>query len=209
MECLLSRGCSVHLSDRDGEGFRTPARAGRASRAGPASESRPCTNPRAASAALWGFEDSGAGAEVARPRQPTAVARQRRAWMGFKSVDHAMPCREMVRLWRHGRGGAAFGGSGGATARSSKQRDFDEKLRLAVPGHDATIPAGRRRRGGARARVAGSRISMTTMRPPQHGHGGLGSEGASGAAGPAVAGTARSSRARATLALRPALASRP
>jgi len=134
VERLLSGKGLMPIDDRHGEGFRTPARAGRASRAGPASDSRPCTNPRGTSAALWGFEESGAGAEVARPRQPTAIARQRCGWMGFKSVDRAMPCREVVRLWRYRRGRTAFGGSGGATARSSKQQGFDVRLRLAVPG---------------------------------------------------------------------------
>jgi hypothetical protein len=69
-----------------GERFRTPARAARATRGGPASESRPCPSPRAISAALWGFEESGAGAEVVRPSRPTADARQRWGWTGFEGV---------------------------------------------------------------------------------------------------------------------------
>lgn len=70
-----------------------------------------------------------------------------------------------------------------------KQIDLIEQARLVrieqapETGHDAIIPAGRQKRGGARARNVGSTTSMTTMRPPQQGHGGLGSGGSDGLSG--------------------------
>jgi len=63
--------------------------------------------------------------------------------------------------------------------------------------------------GGARGCVQRSKVSMTIIRPPQHGQSGLGSGGSTGSGLSVVSGTASSSRARATLALRPALASSP
>src|SRR4051812_6306357 len=50
---------------------------------------------------------------------------------------------------------------------------------LAMPGHDAFIPAGTPIRGGPRARKAGWKMSVTIMRPPQQGHTGFGSAGPS------------------------------
>jgi len=52
--------------DRDGEGFRMPAIAGRPCGDGPAYGNRPSTNPRGAGARLWGFEDSAATVWVVR-----------------------------------------------------------------------------------------------------------------------------------------------
>ena len=188
-----------------------PARSVRATRGGPASDSRACSNPRAAGAALWGFRESGAAAKAAVRRRSIPEARQRFAPMDDERAKPALPRRHMVLLWRDRRGDTSFRGHAGATAPSSKWWDFDEQLKLAVPGHGAIIPAGGRKRGGARARKVGSKMSMTTMRPPQQGHGGFGTGGSapSGAGASTAIGTARSSRARAVLALRPAVASRP
>ncbi len=46
--------------------------------------------------------------------------------------------------------------------------------------HGTMIPNGRSEPGGARDWAALWKISMTTMRPPQHGHGGRGSVGEAG-----------------------------
>jgi len=40
-----------------------------------------------------------------------------------------------------------------------------------VPGHDTAVPVQAGDDGGARAWAARPKISMTIMRPPQHGHG--------------------------------------
>ena len=84
---------------------------------------------------------------------------------------------------------------------------------LAVPGHDAILRVGSGMYGGARGCSLRWKISMMTMRPPQHGQGGNGvaAGAAGGSSGSAAMGgaTASNSLARAILALQPALASRP
>lgn len=83
---------------------------------------------------------------------------------------------------------------------------------LAVPGHEAILPAGSGMYGGARGGSLRWKISMMTMPPPQHGQGGKGAAAisADGSAGSAAMGaTASKSLARAILALQLALASRP
>ena len=73
-----------------------------------------------------------------------------------------------------------------------------------MPGHGVIIPVDAGEAGGARGCIQRWKVSMMIMRPPQHGQGGCGSVSSTGlATGPSRA------RARATLALRPALASRP
>ena len=77
-----------------------------------------------------------------------------------------------------------------------------------MPGHATMVPEKGCDAGGAPARAARWKISMMTIRPPQQGHGKGGSgSGVSSTAGDT--GTASNSRARATFALRVALARRP
>src|SRR3974390_1037582 len=90
-----------------------------------------------------------------------------------------------------------------------KHHGFGGRLRFIVLGHDAMVLVQRCDDGGARARAARWKISMMTMRPPQQGHGGRGSGGGAASWTAVEAGAASNSRARATLALRPALARRP
>ncbi len=78
-----------------------------------------------------------------------------------------------------------------------------------VPGHAATVPVGLADRGGPRGGIHRSKVSRMRMRPAQQGQGGSGSGGSIGSAGRAGGATARSSRARARLALRDEAASRP
>ena len=78
-----------------------------------------------------------------------------------------------------------------------------------VLDHDTVVRVKGYDDGGARARAARWKISMMTMRPPQQGHGGRRSGGDAASSTSTCAGAASNSRARATLALRPALARRP
>lgn len=81
-------------------------------------------------------------------------------------------------------------------------------LDQAMPGHGVMVPVGTASLGGARGCRQRSKVSMTTMCPPQHGHGGRASSGSSGTSGGGGA-TPSSSRARSICALREAPASRP
>ena len=53
---------------------------------------------------------------------------------------------------------------------------------MAVPGHDGA-PVAAAARGGARGCIQRSKVSMTRMRPPQHGQGGRGSGGSTAPTG--------------------------
>lgn len=77
-----------------------------------------------------------------------------------------------------------------------------------MPGHGVVVPAGAALFGGARGCRQRSKVSMTTMCPPQHGHGERASSGSSGTAAGGGA-TPSNSRARSRCALRVAPASRP
>ena len=78
-----------------------------------------------------------------------------------------------------------------------------------MPGHDVTVPVDATVSGGARGCRPRSKVSMIVMRPPQHGQDGRGSGASAGSVVSSGVGTASNSLARARLALRPALASRP
>jgi hypothetical protein len=78
-----------------------------------------------------------------------------------------------------------------------------------VPGHGVIIPVDAGEAGGPRGCIQRWKVSVMIMRPPQHGQGGSGSVSSTGSSGFAAGGTASSARARATLALRVALASKP
>ena len=82
-------------------------------------------------------------------------------------------------------------------------------MEQAAPGHGITIPVERAEVGGARGCIQRSNVSMMIMRPPQQGQGGHGSGASAGSAVCLGVGAAISMRARAMLALRPPLASRP
>ena len=79
-------------------------------------------------------------------------------------------------------------------------------------GHDAILRISGGKYGGARGGSLRWKISIMTMRPPQHGQGGNGAAAgvAGGFSGSAAMGaTASNSLARAILTLQPVLASRP
>ena len=81
--------------------------------------------------------------------------------------------------------------------------------RYAVPDHDAKLPDTRTTAGGARGWYRRSKVSMMTIRPPQHGHGGRVSDCSAGVSSVARGATASNCRARRRLSLRELLASRP
>jgi len=56
-----------------------------------------------------------------------------------------------------------------------------------MPGHGAVVPVGSVACGGARGWRQRSKVSMMSMRPPQHGHGGRASSGSTGATSAKVA----------------------
>lgn len=85
----------------------------------------------------------------------------------------------------------------------------DTWWRQAVQGHGAILPDGDEGCGGARGCRHRSKVSMTIMCPPQQGHGGRMSVGSCGWSSSGGGATAKSSRARAMLALRDEPASRP
>jgi len=78
-----------------------------------------------------------------------------------------------------------------------------------VPDHGTHLPAGVGTGGGARGWRQRSKNSMTTIRPPQQGHGGRASDGSAGISSKAGGATASNARACARLLLRLPLASRP
>lgn len=78
-----------------------------------------------------------------------------------------------------------------------------------MPGHDGLLPVGAVVRGGARGCRHRPKVSMMIMRPPQQGQGGSQSIGSGDATISDGGATASNSRARAMLALRAELASRP
>ena len=78
-----------------------------------------------------------------------------------------------------------------------------------MPGHAHILPARAEDEGGPRGCHLKGKVPVTIMRPPQHGHGGRRSGARSGFSVSAVGGAASKSLARARLARRPALASRP
>jgi len=83
------------------------------------------------------------------------------------------------------------------------------RCRRAMPGHGAVVPVGLVACGGAQGCRQRSKVSMTTMRPPQQGHGGRASSGSTGAAAATGGATPSSWRACSRCALRVAPASRP
>jgi hypothetical protein len=76
-------------------------------------------------------------------------------------------------------------------------------------GHGVTFPFGAGQTGGARGRLARWKVSMMTMRPPQHGQGGRSYDVLSCSVGAVGGGAPNRTLARSTLAFRPLLASRP
>jgi hypothetical protein len=160
------------------------------------------------SATLWGFEDSGVAAAVARRLCSEARLRHRAEKTVCDCTVVARPRRQTGRSGGYQRCGRARDWRGRVSARWPKRHGFDGDLSLVVPGHDSVIPDMGNEGGGARAWAAPRNTSMMTMRPPQHGHGGRGCGGGSGCSA-SGGGTASSARASATLTLRRPLASRP
>ena len=78
-----------------------------------------------------------------------------------------------------------------------------------MPGHDGVVPVAAMPCGGARGCRYRSKVSMMTMCPPQHGHGGRTSVGSSIGSVWGGGATFSNWRARARLVLRAELASSP
>ena len=93
--------------------------------------------------------------------------------------------------------------------RHRKHKTFGERCGQAMPGHGAVVPVAAVACGGARGCRQRSNVSMTTMCPPQHGHGGRTSAGSSGVSSSGGSATPSSCRACSRCALRVAPASRP
>lgn len=160
-----------------------------------------CRKPRATREGLWGFRfstDFGTGVVFAEPGRAGGVG----AILSSGGADeltslaicNADICNvrdylvEQICFPRHSRREAMQGQT--------------------VPDHGTHLPAGVGT-GGARGWRQRSKNSMTTMRPPQHGHGGRVSGGSTGASAPTGSATASNARACARLLLRLPLASRP
>ncbi len=128
-------------------------------------ESRRGTNPRGRGKGLWGFRFS-AGRGVGA----TSAGIRRRRWRraGFCRYPAALSMWSAVaEAWQGG-----DGGRWPELPRRPKRRSREAWRVQAVPGHEAFLPVEVVPCGGARGWFQRAKASMTTMRPPQQGHGG-------------------------------------
>ena len=205
------RGSTRNPSNgRDGEGLRTAAGISRASGLRAAVGKPPKDERAGGRLALWGFDGKVESAEALWPIQAGETHGRARRRGGPQSLRSRVRRRcQRADTCCPGLAADDAGHREGELVRWPKRRRFDPMLDLVVPGHGAlirlSIGVGAEPGRGATP----SKLSITSMRPPQQGHGVRRSAEEAGLVASGGAGTASSSRARAMLALHRPVASRP
>lgn len=196
-------------NSRVGEGLRTAASTVRASglRAG---VRKPPKDERAGVASRYGDLAGGSSARrrcglcgLANPWLDEASRRSAGAAIARFAVDAGGPM--LLSRARFGRCRAPWG----RACPMAEAASLRPCVGFGRAGSRRPRPALHRLGGGARARATSPKVSITSMRPPQQGHGVRRSAAEAGLGVWGGAGTASSSRARAMLALHRPVASRP